>query len=192
MAEHTVSFDIASEPVGVQTGTLLTEAARSAGVEIIQPCGGQGRCGRCMIRIADGTIRRRSTLRLSTQDVEQGFALACQTVVEGDVAVVVPPQEKIERRLSTDLTAAPITVPAGYDYFRDQTVRRVNLTVPPPSMDDQLRKQGLTTWVSSFSLQAHARLRRIKPGGLSPNFAEIPSCPYGQLSHFGRQSEVGD
>lgn len=137
MAEHTVSFDIASEPVSVQTGTLLTEAARSAGVEITQPCGGQGRCGRCMVRIADGTIRRRSTLRLSTQDVKQGFALACQTVVEGDVAVVVPPQEKIERRLSTDLTAAPITVPAGYDYFRDQTVRRVNLTVPPPSMDDQ-------------------------------------------------------
>lgn len=137
MAEHTVSFDIASGPVGVQTGTLLTEAARSAGVEITQPCGGQGRCGRCMVRIADGAIRRRSTLRLSTQDVEQGFALACQTVVEGDVAVIVPPQEKIERRLSTDLTAAPITVPAGYDYLRDQTIRRLNLTVLPPSMDDQ-------------------------------------------------------
>lgn len=137
MAEHTVSFDIASEPVRLQTGALLTEAAAMAGVEITQPCGGQGRCGRCMIQIVEGSVRRRSTLRLSTQDVEKGFALACQTVVEGDVAIIVPPQEKIERRLSTDLTAAKITVPAGYDYSRDQAIRRLNLTVPPPSMDDQ-------------------------------------------------------
>jgi uncharacterized 2Fe-2S/4Fe-4S cluster protein (DUF4445 family) len=137
MAEHTVSFDIVPEPVNVQTGTLLTEAARMAGVEITQPCGGQGRCGRCMVQATSDGIRRRSTLRLSAQDVENGFALACQTVVEGDVTIVVPPQEKVERRLSTDLTVARVTVPAGYDYLRDQSIRRANLTVPAPSMDDQ-------------------------------------------------------
>ncbi len=137
MAEHRVTFDVTPEAVRVQTGTLLSEAARQAGVEIIQPCGGQGRCGRCMVRVAEGAIRRRSTLRLSAQDVGQGFALACQSVVEGDVAVVVPPQEKVERRLSTDRTAAQVTVPAGYDYHSDQTIWRVNLNVSPPSMEDQ-------------------------------------------------------
>ena len=30
------------------------EAARLAGVEISQPCGGQGRCGRCLVKAADG------------------------------------------------------------------------------------------------------------------------------------------
>jgi uncharacterized 2Fe-2S/4Fe-4S cluster protein (DUF4445 family) len=137
MAEHTVSFDIAPERITVQTGTLLTEAARLAGVEISQPCGGQGRCGRCMVQVQDGKIRRRSTLRLSSKDVELGFALACQAVVEGDVAVAVPPQEKVERRLSTDRTAAKVAVPAGYDYLQHQSIRRVNLTVSKPSMDDQ-------------------------------------------------------
>ena len=48
-----------------------------------------------------------------------------------------PPQEKIERRLSTDRTAAAVSVPPGYQYLSDQTVRRVNLTLTPPSMDDQ-------------------------------------------------------
>lgn len=138
MSEHLVTFDVGSGPVKVPTGTLLSEAARLAGVEITQPCGGQGRCGRCTVQIIDGTVRRRSTLRLSQADVENGFALACQTVVEGDVSVVVPPQEKIERRLTTDRTVAEITVPFGYNPLRSQTVQRVHLSMLPPSLDDQM------------------------------------------------------
>ncbi len=137
MAEHLVTFDIGSQPVRVPTGTLLSEAARLAGVEITQPCGGQGRCGRCTVQVVSGAVRRRSTLRLSAEDMAQGYALACQTVVEGDVRVVVPPQEKIERRLTTDRTVAEVTVPADYDPYRVQTIRRVTLSLNPPSMDDQ-------------------------------------------------------
>jgi uncharacterized 2Fe-2S/4Fe-4S cluster protein (DUF4445 family) len=137
MAEHIVKFDVASEPVTVPTGTLITEAAQQASVEITQPCGGQGRCGRCAVKIEKGEIRRRSTLRLSSEDIEQGYALACQTVIEGDVTITVPPQEKIERRLTTDRTVAEVTVPAGYDPHEGQTIRRITLTLTPPSMDDQ-------------------------------------------------------
>lgn len=136
MSEHLVRFDDAPA-VRVQTGALLTEAAHLAGVEIGQPCGGQGRCGRCTVQVVEGTVRRRSTLRLSAEDVEQGFALACQTVVEGDVIVHIPEQEKIERKLTTDLTVAEIQVPAGYDHRLDQSMRRITLRLSPPSMEDQ-------------------------------------------------------
>ncbi len=137
MANHSVTFDVSPRPVTVQTGTLLTEAAREAGVEITQPCGGQGRCGRCMVKVSEGAIRRRSTLRLTKEDVTRGYALACQSVVEGDVAITVPPQEKVERRLSTDRTVAQVTVPTGYQYLEDQPIRRLSLNVPAPSMDNQ-------------------------------------------------------
>ncbi len=147
MTEHLVTFNLAGEaapgahsplrPVRVPTGTLLTEAARIAGVEIVQPCGGQGRCGRCAIHVTQGDVRRRSTLRLSAEDVTAGYALACQSVVEGDVALVVPPQEKIERRLTTDRVAAEVQVPIGYDPRSMQTIQRVALSLTPPSMDDQ-------------------------------------------------------
>jgi uncharacterized 2Fe-2S/4Fe-4S cluster protein (DUF4445 family) len=137
VTEHLVTFDVAKEPIKVPTGALLSEAARLAGVDITQPCGGQGRCGRCTVQVVEGTVRRRSTLRLSQSDVEQGYALACQTVIEGDVSVVVPPQEKIERRLTTDRTVAEITVPFGYDHRRSQTIQRILVTMPSPSMDDQ-------------------------------------------------------
>lgn len=137
--EHSVTFTLDDKPVtvSVPTNTLLADAAHLAGIDIGQPCGGQGRCGRCAVQVTGGTVRRRSTLRLSPADVEQGYALACQTVVEGDVSIYVPPQEKIERRLTTDRVVAEVTVPADYDYISDQTVRRIHLELTPPSMDDQ-------------------------------------------------------
>jgi len=135
MTDHTITFDSTSIPV--PTGTLLTEAARLAGVEIAQPCGGQGRCGRCAVIVHNGGVRRRSTLRLSPEDVAQGYALACQSVVEGNAEIVVPPQEKVERRLTTDRVLAEVTAPAEYDPIQDQTLRRVTVTLIPPTMDDQ-------------------------------------------------------
>ena len=54
MVDHSVKFDIAAEPVVVPTGTLLAEAARLAGIDIMQPCGGQGRCGRCVVQVTSG------------------------------------------------------------------------------------------------------------------------------------------
>jgi uncharacterized 2Fe-2S/4Fe-4S cluster protein (DUF4445 family) len=137
MTDHTVIFDGVKKPVRVPTGTLLVEAAHLAGVDIGQPCGGQGRCGRCAVQITQGTVRRRSSLRLSPEDVAQGFALACQSVVEGDITVTVPPQEKIERRLTTDRTAIEVSVPTDYDPYYSQSIRRISLLLNPPRMDDQ-------------------------------------------------------
>src|SRR5512139_1865456 len=120
MAEHTVKFDVAGEAIRVPTGSLLAEAAHQAGVEISQPCGGQGRCGRCALQVTSGQVRRRSTIRLSDEDLALGFALACQTVIEGDITVSVPPQAKIERLLTSDRTVGEVTAPAGYDPLLDQ------------------------------------------------------------------------
>ncbi|MEW6716491.1 MAG: ASKHA domain-containing protein [Chloroflexota bacterium] len=193
MSDHRVIFDQAPEPVNVPTGTLLVEAAREAGVEITQPCGGQGRCGRCIVQVTEGDIRRRSTLRLSTEDVNQGYALACQSVVEGNVTVVVPPQEKVERRLTTDRTVAEVTVPEGYDPNTDQTLLRVNLTLPEPNMEDQRDdwsriKNGLRQETNieeiriSFPLLRHIGqvLRRGEwqvTAILERNVWDCPECP---------------
>ncbi len=137
MAEHVVTFDSAAGPVSVPTGSLLTEAARLAGVEIGQPCGGQGRCGRCAVQVTAGTVRRRSALRLSPADIEAGYALACQSVIESDVSVTVPPQEEILRHVTTDRTAAEVQVPHWYDPDVSPGIHRVRLRLTPPSMGDQ-------------------------------------------------------
>ena len=142
MSEYTARFDSHHEPVAVFAGELLTEVASRCEVEIQQPCGGQGRCGRCAVRIESGKVRRRSVLRLSEASLAAGYALACQTVVEGDVSVFVPPAELIQRRLTTDHVAPDAIVPEGYDPEQVQTVRRVALQLSPPSMDDQTDDWG--------------------------------------------------
>ncbi|NDJ74798.1 MAG: DUF4445 domain-containing protein [Chloroflexi bacterium] len=134
--QHIVTF-IGTRTVNVPTGTLLTEAAALAGQEITQPCGGQGRCGRCAVFIKTGQVRHRSTQRLTAADVAAGYALACQAVIESNISVVVPEQEKVERRLTTDLTAAEVTLPPGYEPAQSQTLQYLRLDLPPPNMDDQ-------------------------------------------------------
>jgi uncharacterized 2Fe-2S/4Fe-4S cluster protein (DUF4445 family) len=89
------------------------------------------------VQVTSGDVRRRSSLRLSAEDIAQGYALACQSVIEGDLTITVPPQEKIERRLTTDRTAVEVSVPIDYDPIYVQPIRRINLRLTPPRMDDQ-------------------------------------------------------
>ncbi len=122
--------------VEVPVGTLLSDAAQQAGIDILMPCGGQGRCGRCAVIVEEGVVRRRSTQRLSADDVAAGYALACQTTVEGDVVVFIPAQEKIERRLKEGKRAAKVALPFPYDRH-DQPLRKYAVTLEPPSLQDQ-------------------------------------------------------
>lgn len=133
---HKVIFNEA-KPVEVPAGITITDAARLAGVDLQNPCGGQGRCGRCVVKVQSGEVHQRGSLRLSGEDLDQGFVLGCQTSIEGDVSIYVPPQEKVERRLVTDLTARKVEVPSGYDYKHQQTTKRLNLSLDPPSLEDQ-------------------------------------------------------
>ncbi len=134
---HTVTLLPAGISVEVPTGTSLTDAAQLAGLEINQPCGSQGRCGRCIVKVESGPVRRRSTLRMTAEDLAEGYALSCQTVVEGDVVVTIPPQEKARRKLTTDKTAAKVKLPFPYVPEIDQPLKAIYLEIDPPSIADQ-------------------------------------------------------
>jgi len=133
---HRVKFLPSGREVEVPVGALISDAAREAGLAINMPCGGQGRCGRCAVIVQEGRVGRRSTQRLSAEDVAAGYALACQTAVEGDIVVLVPPQEKIERRLKESKRAAKVALPFPYD-LDDQPLRKYVVTLNPPSLQDQ-------------------------------------------------------
>ncbi|OGO18723.1 MAG: hypothetical protein A2Z14_09510 [Chloroflexi bacterium RBG_16_48_8] len=136
MTTHKVTLLPSEKEIEVPTGTLISEAIQNADLEIAQPCGGQGRCGRCAVIIDGKGARRRSTIRLSSSDVEAGYALACQAVIEGDVKVTIPEQERVIRRLVTDKSAKKIQLPFPYDPESMQTVRAFHITLPEPTLDD--------------------------------------------------------
>ncbi len=142
MATHRVTLLPNDLTIEVPTGTLVTEAISSADLEVAQPCGGQGRCGRCAILVDEGNVRRRSTIRLSADDLASGWALACQSVIESDVHITIPEQERIERRLVTEHTARAVELPFAYNPAEMQTVKALQITLDPPSIDDS--KDDLT------------------------------------------------
>jgi uncharacterized 2Fe-2S/4Fe-4S cluster protein (DUF4445 family) len=136
LATHKVTFLPAEKVVEVPTGTLISEAIQSAKLEIAQPCGGQGRCGRCAVIVEGTGARRRSTIRLSDEDIEAGYALACQAVIEGDIIVNIPEQEQVIRRLVTDKSAKKVEIPFPYDPESMQTVRTFQIILDEPNLDD--------------------------------------------------------
>jgi len=136
MTTCTVTFEPHGTEVDVPRGTLISDAASKAGLDLNMPCGGQGRCGRCAVIAEAGDFERRSSARLSPEAMEEGYVLACQTVVESDLIVSVPPQEKIERRLPTAQRTKKIEAPLGYDPSRDQTIQKYFVDIDPPSLKD--------------------------------------------------------
>lgn len=170
MTTHTVHFQPGDIAVAVPSGSTLAEAARLAGFDLNQPCGGQGRCGRCAVIVDDArsAVRRRSTIRLDPDDLAAGYALACQTVVEGESWVTVPPQEAIERRLTTQKTAAKVEVPFDYDPSRHQSLRRYFLRLDPPDLADQTDDWARVTRALAVSgvrrPQASLDVLRCMPG----------------------------
>ncbi|MEN8097594.1 MAG: ASKHA domain-containing protein [Chloroflexota bacterium] len=167
----TVSFLPLGSEVQVPVGTLVADAAKQAGIELSEPCGGQGRCGRCAVKVESGSVRRRSTVRLSDSDIQQGFALACTTVIESDCVVDVPPQRVVQRKLTTDKTAPPPRLHFPYVPSVDQTLHTFYLEIDSPSMADQT-----DDW---------SRLRRALIPELRKHGCESPGVSLAMLRRLG-------
>ncbi len=133
-----VVFKPSGQVVEVEVGTLLSDAAVEAGISLNLPCGGQGRCGRCRVKVEHGAVSHRSGARLTAAEMEEGWALGCQAVVKGDAVVLVPEQEAVEVEFITQAVGAErIALAAEFRGALDPSVRRAHVIIEPPSLDDQ-------------------------------------------------------
>ncbi len=74
-----------------EPGENILEIAQKAGVNIDVPCGGNGTCGKCKMRIMSGSLNyNKGAGKLSDEDYEDNWRLACQATVEADVTLWVP------------------------------------------------------------------------------------------------------
>lgn len=75
----------------VSVGTTVLEAARKAGLQIDAVCGGEGKCGRCKVRLS-GEHRSEDSPALTEDERRVGTVLACTSVVLGDLEVETLPR----------------------------------------------------------------------------------------------------
>jgi uncharacterized 2Fe-2S/4Fe-4S cluster protein (DUF4445 family) len=138
--EPQTTAKVVFRPPGVtvmaEIGANLLDVAWAAGVDIDAPCGGQGRCGRCKVLVESGTVGRRANAKLTPAEETEGFALACQTVVKGAAAVVVPTREEIKQRPRPETAAEKIALPFSCDWRQQPAIRKFRLRIDPPSLAD--------------------------------------------------------
>ena len=90
MKEHSVTILPENIVVQVESGTNLLMAARQAGVDLESPCGGNGTCGKCAVKVIEGDPGEVDISHLSDEMKEMGLIPACLAKVYGDMAVEVP------------------------------------------------------------------------------------------------------
>jgi len=126
---HSVRFLPSGAAVRVPAGTSLLDAAAAAGVRIPAPCGGEGTCGECRVRIEAGRVDRGGAC-LPAGDAAAGWVLACSSRVAGDVSLRVPASEEAEGRIVAEGGAGRAAGPI------DPIARRLRIEVEAPSLEN--------------------------------------------------------
>ncbi len=136
-------------------GMTILEAASRAGIEIAAPCGGQGRCGRCRVRLREGAVDQPDNAHLSAVDRAEGYVLACQARLLGAAVVEVPEAVPLERVVSgVGVTDFQALTPAC-DWKHSPTLQVLYVECDPPTLADNtndldrlrralLRRHGVT------------------------------------------------
>jgi uncharacterized 2Fe-2S/4Fe-4S cluster protein (DUF4445 family) len=142
--ECTVRFLPDGKEARVPQGETVLAAAEAAGVYVNSICGGDGLCGKCRLIIQHGEVISEPTALLDRDEIRRGYILACQSRVESDLRVEVPP----ETRLTGKPAFAPEEVlrfggasPEGEEaksYALDPLCTKMFLPLPPPSLEDNL------------------------------------------------------
>ncbi len=133
MASCKVTFLPSGVTVEAPAGTPLHEAAALAGVAVALPCGAQGRCGRCKVKIESGEVRHRDSGRLTEEQVSEGWVLSCVAELETDLVVTVPPKRAREKVAET--TADKIALPLAIDWPLNPTVRKLQVRMDAPTLE---------------------------------------------------------
>ena len=179
------TFEIVFEPEGkvvqASKGATILEIARSAGIPIEGPCGGDGTCGKCRVFAVGGLSEYSDAEKkhLSVEDRAQGIRLACQARVRSDVTVEVP--------RTTQLIAQRILESgAGREVALDPDTKAYPLALSKPTLEDQRTdferiKQALPL---DGELRGRLSLLRTLPRILRENDFEITAvCSDDELIH---------
>jgi len=88
----TVIVKFVSE-IKIKEGKTLLKASKDTRVKLKDSCGGDGKCGKCEVRVISGKLSEPSKEEmkiLGLKKIEKGYRLACQAeVIEGEVLVEV-------------------------------------------------------------------------------------------------------
>ncbi|WP_425801647.1 ASKHA domain-containing protein [Desulfitobacterium sp. Sab5] len=96
MAQYQVTIMPDRQIIEVEQGTSLLKAASKAGIYLKSSCGGEGTCGACKLTVLAGQVQIMGTGNLKPEQIARGVRLACQTFVQEDVTIEIPPESRLK------------------------------------------------------------------------------------------------
>ncbi|MCL5024034.1 MAG: ASKHA domain-containing protein, partial [Nitrospirae bacterium] len=142
--DHTIIFQPSGRRGRVPEGTTILDAARRLGVGIEAVCGEQLVCGKCRVKIMEGSFPKEGITShmdhlsdrdekeikvLKRKDAEENIRLACSTRIRGAVLVFVPEASRTGKQV--------VSKAAGKIRVRIKpAVTKHYVELPLPSLDD--------------------------------------------------------
>ena len=182
-----VTFQIeGGNPVVIEcnAGENLLELARRANVAIDAPCSGNGSCGKCRVKLVEGTVESPKTLHISDEEFADGWRLSCSSRVIEDVTVLVP---DIASAYQSRMKTADLSSPEEIAIFTqaqeamrssgivfENKYRALDLVMDVPSLEDTMPDNERLTW----AIQAAAGVEKV----------EIPYAVMVRLAHVLREN----
>jgi uncharacterized 2Fe-2S/4Fe-4S cluster protein (DUF4445 family) len=155
MSLYSVTFKPHEKTVRVEADTSLLQAANEAGITINNLCGGDGICARCKMIILEGKVSSKVSAKLTREEIQKGYVLACLTPVDDDLVVEIPEETMAKEKKVAAGDAVRFRDFVGeLEYEKDLVpsplVAKVYLEIEPPTLanngadhqrvDDAIRK----------------------------------------------------
>ena len=184
MGKYKVIFHPSERATSVDEGENLLQAAMAAGIHINASCGGNATCGKCKVKIIDGTVASPLHAKLSSAEYADGYRLACLTSVTAPVEIEIPLESQVDkstlalkgdRGLTSYLLSPKDILQLVQDWDVDPTVCKKYIELDPPSPGDNV--SDLTRLIRTIFRQHHIH-------GISTDYHVIM-----KLSHLLREAD---
>ena len=120
--------------------TSILDSLNEAGIFLTSSCGSKGVCGKCKVIVKSGKVDSKSQIKLSQEEIAQGYALACKSFPAGDIEIDIPKESvltvegKVVTGKSKDLQALFRATGATLNPLTERLV----LQLPPATLDDNI------------------------------------------------------
>src|ERR1700694_252995 len=160
----------------VPPGTTLFSAAHWIGLPIDSTCGGRATCGKCKVRVVEGTaeVTTADHRLLRKEEIDGGWRLSCQTRIYDDMKCEVPQLLRVPKAATMGL---------GRLVILDPNVRKVYLELTEPTLEDQRSdvmrlREALTA--EGHDMVAGVRVMRTIPQALRDSGFKVTSVLAGE------------
>ncbi len=126
--------------VEAKEGESILDSLKKEGIFLTSSCGGKGTCGKCKVIVQSGNVSSTSQMKLSQDEINSGYALACKTCPSEDILIDIPKESMliVEGQIATGKSKDLQSHLQASGAAVDPIASRILIDLPPPSIDDNI------------------------------------------------------